>query len=289
MNRYEKLIQWCSFALAALCVLLIVRRLPFEAALRAVEHWVGGQGIWGPLVFGLLYVVAVVLLAPASVLTLAAGAVFGTIVGTIVVSLASTTGAALAFLISRYAARERIARRVAQHPRFDAIDKAISQGGWKIVALLRLSPAIPFNVQNYLYGLTGIRFWPCVLTSWLAMLPGTLTYVYLGRVGRAGVEASAGGGRSRSTAEWALLVVGLVATVAVSVYMARLAQRALEQRTTIVPVSEPNRPTSADHTEGNGRPWRAWAAVLIALVALAATAAVYFAPDRMSLWPGPTP
>ena len=113
--------------------------------------------------------------------------------GTIIVSLASTTGAALAFVIARYLARDSVARWVRRSPRFEAIDRAIGEEGWKIVALLRLSPAVPFNLQNYLYGLTKIRFWPCVLTSWAAMLPGTLMYVYLGVVGRAGLEAASGG------------------------------------------------------------------------------------------------
>ncbi len=192
-----------------------------------MEGWIEGLGLGGPVVFGLLYVVAAVLLVPGSALGLAAGALFGLVVGTITVSLASTTAAALAFLIGRYLARERIQKMIQRYPRFSAFDRAISAGGWKVVALLRLSPAIPFNLQNYLYGLTGIGFWTCVFTSWLTMLPGTLLYVYLGYAGRAGVEAAVGGEGSRSPAEWAILVVGLLATVAVTVYVTRLARREL--------------------------------------------------------------
>ena len=116
--------------------------------------------------------------------TVAAGALFGSVVGVVVVSLASTTGAALAFLVARYLARDAVLRWVRRNPRYDAIDRAIGEGGWRVVALLRLSPLVPFNLQNYLYGLTAIRFWPCVLTSWAAMLPGTVVYVYLGHAGR---------------------------------------------------------------------------------------------------------
>lgn len=202
VNRNAAIIKWVSIALIVVSILLILRLLPIGPAINALQDWIGGLGIWGPVVFGLLYVVAVVLLVPASAITLAAGAFFGLLAGTVIVSLASTTGAALAFLISRYLARNRIAKMVEHYPRFDAVDKAINDGGWKLVALLRLAPAIPFNLQNYLYGLTGIRFWTCVLTSWVAMLPGTFMYVYLGRVGRAGLEATAGGGQSRSPAEW---------------------------------------------------------------------------------------
>jgi uncharacterized membrane protein YdjX (TVP38/TMEM64 family) len=172
-----------------------------------------------------LYALAVVALVPASPLTVAAGALFGPVVGVVVVSLASTTGAALAFLVARYLARDAVLRWVRRHPRYHAIDRAIGEGGWRVVALLRLSPLVPFNLQNYLYGLTAIRFWPCVLTSWAAMLPGTVVYVYLGHAGRVGLEALAGR-RGRTPAEWILLAVGLAATVLVSLYVTALARRA---------------------------------------------------------------
>ena len=95
----------------------------------------------------------------------------------------------------------------------------------KVVGLLRLSPAIPFNVQNYLYGLTKVKFWEYVLTSWIAMMPGTFMYVYLGTVS----GAALGGDREKSTAEWVLLAVGLLATIAVTVYVTKLAKSKLDE------------------------------------------------------------
>ncbi len=228
-NRSATLIKWASVALVALSILLILRRLPLGPVVQALEEWVAALGVWGPVVFVVLYVVAVVFVFPASPLTLAAGALFGLAGGIAVASVGSTTGAALAFLVARYLARDRVAKWVECYPRFAAIDRAVGAGGWKIVAMLRLSPAVPFNLQNYLYGLTRIRFWPCVLTSWVAMLPGTFLYVYLGHVGWAGLEASAGADRTRTLAEWAMMAVGLLATIAVTVYVTRLARRALKQ------------------------------------------------------------
>ncbi len=282
VNRYAIIIRWVSIALIAVSILLIVRQLPVGPAVQAIEDWIRDLGIWGPVVFGLLYVVAVVLLVPASASTLAAGALFGLVGGTVIVSLASTTGAALAFLISRYLARDRIAKKVTQYPKFDAIDQAISEGGWRIVALLRLSPAIPFNLQNYLYGLTGIRFWTCVLTSWLAMLPGTFMYVYLGHVGRAGLEATASGDQSRSPAEWAMMIVGLVATIAVTVYVTRLARKALKQRTDIARADESDASKSdnqPEQSEPRGWPWGVTITALIALAGLGAAAFIQLNPD----------
>lgn len=231
-RRFVPLLTAYSLVLFAALLVLLLRRSRIDLFILPLQQRIATLGAWGPLVFVLVYVLAVLLLLPGSVLTMAAGALFGLALGTATVSLSATLAAALGFLIARYLARERIVRRLQSSPRFAALDRAVAEGGWKIVALLRLSPAVPFNVQNYIYGLTGIRFWPYVLTSWLTMLPGTLLYVYLGHLGRVGVEA-AGGERSRSPAEWTLLVVGLAATAAVTVYVTRLARKALRHYTIV--------------------------------------------------------
>jgi uncharacterized membrane protein YdjX (TVP38/TMEM64 family) len=286
VNRNAALIKWASVAVIVLSVMLIFRKLPVGPAIEALQGWIGRRGFWGPVVFGLIYIVAVVALAPGSALTLAAGALFGLGVGTITVSIASTTGAALAFLIARYLARDQVLRMVKKDPRFDAIDRAISESDWKIIALLRLSPAVPFNLQNYLYGLTGARFWPAMLTSWITMLPGTFLYVYLGHVSRAGLEAVSGGQRHRTPGEWAMIVVGLLATVAVTVYVTRLARRALKERPAI---TETDRPTS-DHAQSEassassgpkGWPWGTTITATIALVLLVVAVFVQFKPELL--------
>ncbi len=216
------------------------RILPVRELIASLMDWVQGLGVWGPVVYGLIYVTAVLLLVPASPLTVAAGALFGLVVGTATASLASTTGAALAFLIARHGARDAVAHAIRGDRRFAAIDHAIAKSGWIIVALLRLSPAVPFSLQNYLYGLTGIRFWTCLLTSWLAMLPGTLLYVYLGHAGRIGLDAVLCGTTQRRTpAEWVLLAVGLAATLAVTIFVTRLARRAIHgQSPSLEPLEE---------------------------------------------------
>ena len=262
-NRYAAAVRWTSIAVIALSLWLILRSLQVEKLVRQSEAGIAAQGPLGPVLFGFLYVVAVVLLVPGSALTLAAGALFGRVIGTLVVSLASTTGATLAFLIGRYLARERVRRYVRRHPRLAAVEKAVSEGGWKIVALLRLSPAVPFNLQNYLYGVTGIRLGPYVLTSWLAMLPGTFLYVYLGAIGRESVEA-AGGPRQRGPAEWAMLIVGLLATLVLTVYVARQARRALKQRIDLDPADE----TVSDGPTSKGWPWDATVLALLAVSAV---------------------
>jgi uncharacterized membrane protein YdjX (TVP38/TMEM64 family) len=274
VNRHAAIINGVSITLIVLSVMLIFRQLPVGSAIQALQDRIGDLGIWGPVVFGLLYVASVLLFIPGSALTLAAGALFGLIGGTVIISLASTAVAALAFLISRHLARNWIEKKVKQYPTFDAFDKAISKGGWKIVALMRVSPVNPDNIQNYLYGLTGIGFWTCVLTSWLAMLPGTFLYVYLGHVGRAGLEATASGGQSRSAAEWAMMMVGLLATITVTLYITHLARKALKNRTHVAKAVESSESKSNHRLESMGWPW---GVTITALIALAAMGAAVFA------------
>ena len=233
MSRTARRSQWLgalTIGSIGLGLVVAVRRLPIDAWRSALEGWIGGLGAWGPVAFGSVYVVAVVLMLPALPLTIAAGALFGLVVGTMTASIASTLGAALAFLIARHLARDRVARRFRDSPRFEAIDRAIGAGGWRVVGLLRLSPAVPFGAQNYLYGITRIGFWPCVLTSWAAMLPATILYAQIGHAGRLGIGGGTDGARPRSSAEWASLGVGLLASRAAVVYVSALARRAWRDR-----------------------------------------------------------
>lgn len=230
-GAWIRIVKTVSLVVILISVLALVRLVPMETLVVQLSSRVDQLGAWGPVVFAVAYVVAAVLFIPGSALTLASGAVFGLWWGVATVSIASTTAAAVSFLIGRYAARNAVQRWAAQSPKFTAIDGAIGQGGWKIIGMLRLSPAMPFSLGNYLFGLTSIRFWPYVVTSWLAMLPGTLMYVYVGHAGRAGLSAAVGAGGGRSAGQWTMMVVGLLATVAVTVYVTRIARRAIKEQT----------------------------------------------------------
>jgi uncharacterized membrane protein YdjX (TVP38/TMEM64 family) len=215
--------RWIVIAAAIAGLVAATRLLPIAAWTRQLEAGISGLGTAGYLVFYAVYVVATLLFVPGAALTIAAGFLFGLWRGVVTVSAAATTAAALAFLIARHLARGAVEARARKDRRFTAIDRAIGQRGWKIVALLRLSPAVPFSLSNYFYGLTAIRFWPYALTSWLAMLPGTVLYVYLGAAGK----AAAGAGRSH--AENVYLGLGLAATIAVTLYLTRVARKALRE------------------------------------------------------------
>lgn len=205
------------------------RHFDTEEVLRNSIVWISNQGIWGAGIFGLVYILATIAFLPGLILTLSAGFLFGVVGGTAIVSSASTLGAGAAFLIGRHAARGWIARKIDGNPRFAQVDEAVAREGWRIVALVRLSPLFPFNLLNYAFGLTRIRFRDYLLASWIGMLPATLLYVYLGSL--AGDLASLRSGyQTRSPAEWALYGMGLAATLAVSLTLTRIAQKALRER-----------------------------------------------------------
>jgi len=274
--RFAVPFKWTSIALIAIGFIIVVRSLPFDQAIDRLQTTVANLGPWGPVVFGLAYIIAALLFVPGSALTLASGALFGPLWGTATVSVASTTAAAIAFLVARYLARDKVATQAAKFPKFAAIDEAIGQGGPKIVAMLRLSPAVPFSLGNYLYGLTSIRFSPYLLASWIFMLPGTFMYVYLGHVGQVGLSAAAGSQTKKTSGEWALLTVGLLATVAVTVYVTRLARKAIRERTHIQDTT-----ASAAKTEQSVLPrddsprWPMSATVLLLLAFVMLAGAMY--------------
>jgi uncharacterized membrane protein YdjX (TVP38/TMEM64 family) len=196
-----------------------------KALLQSALERIAELGIWGPVIFTLIYIVATVFLIPGSVLTLGAGAVFGVVKGSVVVSIAATLGATAAFLVGRYVARDWVAKKIAGNETFSSIDKAVADEGWKIVGLTRLSPAFPFTVLNYAFGLTRVSLRDYFLASWIGMMPGTVMYVYLGALANAGIQSE-----GRTPAQWALMIVGLLATVAVTFFVTRIAKKALGEK-----------------------------------------------------------
>jgi uncharacterized membrane protein YdjX (TVP38/TMEM64 family) len=221
------LLRHAVFVLLGLAALVLVGR-SLGGQLEGIAAWIDGLGAAGPIAFVAVYTLASVAFVPGSILTLIAGAIFGLGRGTLYTMIAATCGASVAFLVSRYAARGLVERRLGAHPKFAAIDRAVAREGRRIVFLLRLSPLFPFNLLNYALGVTSVRFVDYVAAC-AGMLPGTLLYVYYGKL--AGDVARAAGGLTpeRGAGYYAVLVLGLVATIAVTAYVTRLARRALAE------------------------------------------------------------
>jgi uncharacterized membrane protein YdjX (TVP38/TMEM64 family) len=214
-----------------IALFLAMRFLPVQQWLRAFNDWVGQMGVAGIFIFIGVYAIATVLLAPGSILTIGAGFAFGLWKGFLAVSAGATLGASLAFLVARFIARDKVEAVAKRNEKFRNIDHAIGKQGAKLIFLLRLSPVIPFNLSNYFYGLTGVKFWPYVLASWIGMMPGTFLYVYIGSAGKAAVAAAAGSEAMKHGWEyWTFLSIGLVATIIVTVWVTKIARDALHSQ-----------------------------------------------------------
>lgn len=144
-----------------------------------ITDFINGFGVMAPIIFILLYVMATVFFMPGVPLTLLAGIAFGPVLGSLWVSIASVTGATLAFLISRYLGRDFIVKKFSSSDLFKKLDEGVKSQGWKMVAITRLVPLFPFNAQNYVYGLTDVSLRTYVFVSWICMLPATIAYVFL--------------------------------------------------------------------------------------------------------------
>jgi uncharacterized membrane protein YdjX (TVP38/TMEM64 family) len=216
-NYFTNAKAWRALILVIflLAVIILLRLSGAADKLTDVRQWINGLGSWGPLVFVLIYILAVVLALPGSAITIAGAALFGSVWGVVLVSIASTIGASIGFLISRYLARDFILRKFTHNEKFLKLDRLTEEHGAIVVAITRLIPLFPFNFLNYGFGLTGVRFRTYVFWSWLCMLPGTILYVV-------GTDAILSG-IAEGKIPWTLILVLLLAAIILAflVYLAR--------------------------------------------------------------------
>ncbi|MBA2409991.1 MAG: TVP38/TMEM64 family protein [Gammaproteobacteria bacterium] len=191
---------WIGLGLALIALMAAWFFLPVSERLKSFNQWIESLGVWGYVIFAAVYIVATVLLAPGSPLTIAAGLVFSGW-GFPLVVIAATVGAALAFLVARYLARARVERMTENRPKFKAVDQAVTEDGWKVVMLLRLSPVVPFNLQNYFFGVTDVKFWHYVAATFVGIIATIVVTVLITRKAKArldeiGLEAGSAKGSS---------------------------------------------------------------------------------------------
>lgn len=186
-------------------------------------------GSWGPVALAGIYILACVLVLPGSPLTLAGGFLFGVWKGYLAVAAGSVLGASAAFWIGRTVARDWVLSKFAASPKFAAIDRGVERQGFKMVLLTRLSPAFPFNIQNFVYGVTGVRFLDYFWATLIGMAPGTLMFVYFGSAMKNLADIFSGSPAPSGWASRALYATAFVATIAVTVVATRIARNALRE------------------------------------------------------------
>jgi uncharacterized membrane protein YdjX (TVP38/TMEM64 family) len=200
-----------------------------QEMLRRALMWINSLGSVGAIAYIALYIIATVAFLPGSIVTLGAGVVYGVALGSIYVFIGACLGATAAFLIGRYLARNWVYKKIAGNEKFKAIDEAVGKEGFKIVLLTRLSPVFPFNLLNYAFGVTGVSLKDYLL-GFIGMIPGTIMYVYLGSLAGNCALIGTESQPQDYAVQWTLRIVGFIATVAVTVFVTRIARKALEEK-----------------------------------------------------------
>lgn len=222
-------LKYVGIAVIIAGLLASTQLINLQEILTNTLQWINDLGPSAAIVFIIIYMVATVFFFPASILTLGAGIIFDIFLGSLYVFIAASVGASLAFLVGRYIARGWVEKRIEGNPRFKAIDQAVAEEGMKIVLLTRLSPIFPFNLLNYAYGLTKVTFRDYVIGT-LGILPGTIMYVYVGSLAKDLATLGSEEVTAPSEIQWAIRIIGFIATVAVTIYVTKIAKKALAQR-----------------------------------------------------------
>lgn len=221
MSRTRHKLAWAAALLVTIAALALAWYfLPLRAAIDAFQGWLGGMGWWGVALYSVLFVLAIVALVPGSVLSVTAGITYG-LWGAPIAVIGATVGSVIAYLIARHLMRDTVDAWIGRSRHLRAVEDAVNEEGWHVVALVRLSPLLPFNIQNYLFGITHIRFWPYVWATFFGILPGTVFDVYLGSIGNRPLD-------ERSWLEWVVLGTGLAATGLLLWLVGRKAKARLE-------------------------------------------------------------
>ena len=227
----KKIVRYCLIAALVAGLIVAAKYLPVRDILKTILIWIESLGYWGAIAFIIIYNIATLLFVPGSILTMGGGVVFGIFWGSIYVFVASTLGATIAFLLGRYFSRDWVCQQLEKHPTFKALDEAVVKEGLKIVFLTRLCPLFPFNLLNYAFGVMQVSLKDYILGS-LGMIPGTVMYVYLGAL--AGDIALIGTAEQPTNWEtelikWSMHGIGLLSTVGISIYLAKVAKKILEE------------------------------------------------------------
>ena len=226
--------SWLTFggAIAAIAAVVILGGLlPVGRWAQVLVEKVHGAGAAGVALFAAIYIVSPLLLAPASVLTIAAGFLYGRVAGTLLVLLCALVAASLAFLLGRTLLRAPVRRRIERDPKLRAVDAAIGAHGVRLVLLLRLSPVVPFNLLNYALGATRVAFLPYAAASLIGMIPGTFLFVSIGAAATSAAQLDKGV-RPPGAALW----VGIAATLSAVALLTVIARRALRE---VLPAQAP--------------------------------------------------
>jgi uncharacterized membrane protein YdjX (TVP38/TMEM64 family) len=213
---------WAALGLVLLVLCFGWFLLPLRDWMDGLQSWLLGLGAWGVAILVVILVLVTFVPAPDWPLPIAAGYVYG-VWGFPLVYASIGFASALAFLAARYLARDKVRALLDRRPKYKALDKAVAEEGWRVVVLVRLSPIVPFNLQNYAFGVTAVPFLQYLGATLVGIIPGIAIYVYFGIFGK-------GLGNGASVLDWVLFGVGVLATIALGVMVTRKAKAKFAER-----------------------------------------------------------
>jgi undecaprenyl-diphosphatase len=221
--------RWIVMVAAGLAMLALGAVMPLEDWSHQLEDWshqleegIAGMGLAaGIAVFCAASVFATLLLVPAWIFPLVAGAVFGMRWGLVAAMIAAVVSALAAFLLARYLLRALVERAARRNKLFKSVDGAVKKDGWKVVALLRMSPVLPSGFKSYFLGLTHVKLRDYVTASAAGMLPGIVLKVYVGAAGRGAITEG-------GALNWTIFAAGVAATIALTMIVGRKVRAALK-------------------------------------------------------------
>ncbi|KZL50278.1 SNARE associated Golgi family protein [Nodularia spumigena CENA596] len=237
--RTNRTLKFLIISFLIITLIFLAQYINIPVILNNSILWVQTLGIFGPIAYILIYNLATILFIPGSILTLKGGCLFGLYWGSVCVLIAAIIGAILAFIVGRYLSRDWVSRQINKYPQFKAIDLAVAKEGWKIVLLTRLCPIFPFNLLNYAFGVTQVTLKDYILGSF-GIIPGTVMYVYMGSL--AGDLATLNAANQPTNPEaqiwqWVMQIIGLIATITITIYITKIAQKALRESMTTAEIT----------------------------------------------------
>ncbi len=231
MNQYKRFLKPISIGCLIVFLIVISKQFNLQALFQKSLLWVDSLGWLAPIAFIIIYNIATLLFIPGSLLTLKGGCLFGFFWGSVYVFIAAIIGATFAFLVGRFISRDWVYQQIGSKPNFQAIDKAVAKNGFKIVFLTRLSPIFPFNLLNYAFGITQVSLKDYILGS-IGMIPGTAMYVYMGSlINDIAMNNASTINPETQYAQLLLRGFGLITTIFVTIYVANVAKKALNEGT----------------------------------------------------------
>lgn len=213
---------WIGIGLACVLAVAVVALLPLKDWSLELELALEDRGfVMALVIYCAVSTVATLLLVPAWIFPLIAGAVFGPLWGLVAALVSALASALLAFLAARYVLRAPVERAARRSRTFKALDRAVAREAWKIVALVRMSPVLPSGMKSYFFGLTRVRLVEYAAASLLGMLPGVALKVYVGSAGRWAVVHG-------GAVNWAVFGAAIGAMIALAFLLARIARKAID-------------------------------------------------------------